>query len=140
MPIRSKPFITRDDVRRRRDCVFVFSDDETRKGRGGQAHACRGEPNAIGIRFKKGPGDHVSFAWSDADLDANCRKIDEDVAAVRRALEDGLTVVFPKAGIGTGVCRLEDVAPLTALHLRRRLTELKTIPGAIPEARKDGIG
>lgn len=46
-----------------------------------------------------------------------------------------MTVVFPKAGIGTGVCRLEDVAPLTALHLRRRLTELKTIPGATTSAK-----
>ncbi len=131
-PIKSKQFITRDDVQRRRDCVFVFGDNDQRKERGGQAHACRGEPKAIGVRFKRSDADHPSAAWNDGDFEVNARKIDEDVAAIRRAVEDGVTVVFPKVGIGSGLCRLEEVAPHTGDYLRKRLSELKSIPGVVP--------
>lgn len=127
MPIKAKKLITRSDVFQRRDLIFVFGDNDQRKGRGGQAYACRGQPNAIGVRLKKTPADHPSAYWSDDDFETNARKIDEDVAAIRSVLEAGMTVVFPKGGLSIGSANLEDVAPRTAAYLRERLASLKTI-------------
>ncbi|HYD29218.1 hypothetical protein [Brevundimonas sp.] len=137
MPLKAKQYITQQDVRRRRDCVFVFGDNDTRKGRGGQAHACRGEPNTIGVRLRKHAGDHPSACWTDEEFAENRAKIDEDVRAIRAALEAGKTVVFPKGGLGSGSIPIEEAAPNTARYLLEQLAALKAIPGAVAQAPRE---
>ena len=50
-----------DDARRHRDRLFVFGDNDARRGLAGQA-AIRGEPNAIGLATKRSPS-HVAHAY-----------------------------------------------------------------------------
>ncbi|MBK6589930.1 MAG: hypothetical protein IPG22_16715 [Acidobacteria bacterium] len=48
-------WITRAFVREHRDRIFLYGDNLTRRGFGGQAAAMRGEPNVVGIPTKKLP-------------------------------------------------------------------------------------
>ena len=50
-----------DDARRHRDRLFVFGDNDARRGLAGQA-VIRGEPNAIGLATKRSPS-HVAHAY-----------------------------------------------------------------------------
>lgn len=116
---------TRADARAEPDALWVFGDNSERWGLGGQAAALRGEPNAVGIATLKAPG----VFWSDETLAANCATIDADMAPLFEALRAGRTVVFPADGVGTGLARLEQNAPLTWAHLASRVAELKTLGG-----------
>jgi hypothetical protein len=50
-----KQWYTKEEIQCNPDKIYVFGDNEVRKGNGGQAKACRGEPNTIGIRTKALP-------------------------------------------------------------------------------------
>jgi hypothetical protein len=93
--------------------VYMFGDNCKRKGCGGQAKEIRDEPNAIGIATKNTPTSGSNSYFSDDDFLANCRVIAQDFRAAFQARDDGLIVIFPTDGLGTGLSELPTRAPRT---------------------------
>lgn len=101
--------ISRNDLRSNPNTFFVFGDNMTRVGLGGQAASMRGEPNAIGVATLYAPGK----CYRDGDLGALIETTN-DLLCIASVLFHGGTVVVPSAGIGTGLARLPQSYP--ALH------------------------
>ena len=117
--------ITREYIQQNKDKVFVFGDNDLRKGFGGQAKEARGEENAIGIRTKKAPCNNPGCFYTDEEYEENIKKIDEDVEEIKKAIAEGKDVVFfPK--IGEGFAKLKEKAPKTYEYLQKKLNEIKT--------------
>lgn len=135
--IKYRKYISRDDLRSEPNNIFVYGDNDQRYGLGGQAKEMRGEPNAIGIRVKKSPSmDNGSF-YTDADRDENIKKIAEDLEHLGRvAVPNGLTIVFPLDGIGTGMAMLNRTAPQTFAYLTMALKQMFDITNGNPEQHK----
>ena len=106
-------FIKREDVRRNRKQIYIFGDNDVRSGFGGQAKEMRGEPNSIGIRVKKLPNNAINSFYSDDDYLENIEKILDDFIIVEKKLLEGAKIVIPEGGIGTGLSRLKEYAPMT---------------------------
>ena len=103
--------------------LFLFGDNNTRTGKGGQA-IIRDEPNAIGISTKLLPKNTEEAFMSDNQLADNKAVIDSDIKkAKERATKEGKTIVLPKGGFGTGLAALATKAPQTFAYLNKRLQE-----------------
>jgi hypothetical protein len=129
-------WITREDLQAHPDWLYLFGDNEERRGKGGQAIAMRGEPSAVGIRVKRRPRLKDADFWTDETFAENCRMIDEDLAPVRKTLAEGGTIVLPEDGIGTGLAQLAERAPRTFTYLQKVLAELGALGPVVPERRK----
>lgn len=113
----------REDIKDSPDKVYVFGDNYARAGYGGQANACRGLPNTVGIRTKYYPSNTPeSFFGRNTSLEKVM--ISQDIAYIKQALNNGFTVVMPEDGIGTGLADLKNKAPSVAEHLNQELTLL----------------
>lgn len=111
--IRQK-FISREDVRKQPDWIYLFGDNLLGTGMGGQAKEMRGEPNAIGIPTKKRPWyDNDSF-FTDDEFLANTEAIDKAFQSIPPETE---VVIIPEDGLGTGLAELYERAPKTAAYL-----------------------
>jgi hypothetical protein len=109
MPIETKTWITRQDLRDNRDKIYVFGDNVQRSGLGGQAKEMRGEPNALGVVTKWSPSMSARALFDDT---CACKMmVERDLLRVQQALDYGRTVVVPADGIGTGLSRLSKYAP-----------------------------
>ena len=83
--------------------IFVFGDNMKRYGKRGQA-VIRSEPNAFGIATKRYPSmDNWAF-FSDKDDEFDC--VLDDLRGLY-ILSKRNTIVFPAAGIGTGLAEME---------------------------------
>jgi hypothetical protein len=125
MPIIFMGRIKREDLRNHRDWLFVFGDNFARHGLGGQAKECRGERNTVGIPTKRTPGTDPEAYLTNADIAEWRLKSRIDFDLIRIVLSQGRTVVFPSAGIGTGLARLEQCAPAIWVELQMHLDKLK---------------
>jgi hypothetical protein len=116
--------IFRTDLRLNPNVLFVFGDNMLHIGLGGQAREMRGEPNAIGIPTKQSPGTAIHDYFINSDLqNAQIRgEINKGFKKLRQQLLDNKDIVFPSAGIGTGLSQLETHAPdilrYIELHIR----------------------
>ena len=119
-----KRYITRQDLRDNPEKIYIFGDNDSRSGLGGQAKAMRGEPNAVGIRTKKTPSRDDAAYYTDAELAENKKKIDEDMAPLFAAKAEGRTIIIPASSIGTGFAKLKEKAPKTYEYLQQRLKKL----------------
>jgi len=61
-------WITREELQRHPELIFVFGDNMLRKGFGGQAKEMRGEPNAVGVPVKWRPSRDAGAYFTDRDL------------------------------------------------------------------------
>lgn len=103
--------------------LFLFGDNNQRTGKGGQA-IIRDEPNAIGISTKLLPKNTPEAFMSDNQLAENKAVIDSDIKkAKERAAKEGMTIVLPKGGFGTGLAALATKAPQTFAYLNQRLQD-----------------
>lgn len=109
MPVKYIKWITRDMLKTEPKARFVFGDNCARVGFGGQAAACRGEPNAIGVATLYSPGDFYL-----PDDPRALMTVTGDLHRVSMALDEGRIVYVPADGLGTGLARLRENAP--ALH------------------------
>ena len=126
MPIlRIKRFV-REDLKAHPDRLYVFGDNFQQRGLGGQAAACRGEPNAVGIPTKRSPRMTQTSFLSDNDYDEWQRRCAPIFAALEQALREGREVALPADGIGTGLAQLEKKAPRIWHALQFRLDRLET--------------
>jgi hypothetical protein len=112
--------ITRATLRANPRRIFLFGDNLSGVGRGGQAAEMRGEPNAIGIPTKKSPKMFIGSFFTDAEYEGNCAVID----SAFKKIPAGADVVVPAAGLGTGLAQLPERAPLTFEYLRKKLEAL----------------
>lgn len=127
MPLQFKDHIARADLIAQPDALFVFGDNEKRVGMGGQAGQCRGIANAIGVATKRSPSMAESAFWSDDEFERCAQIIDADLEPAFRHVRVGGVVVFPQAGIGTGLSQLPTRAPRLMEHIRMRVRELQKI-------------
>lgn len=111
--------ITRRMVRAAPFTMFIFGDNAERTGLGGQAKEMRGEPNAYGIATKQSPAE----CWTDATFTRNKFIILEDIQKCVANFDAQLYdhIIFPEDGIGTGLARLRESAPLTWSYLNAAL-------------------
>ena len=65
-----KGYWTVDDVRNNRNKLFLYGDNNIKKGRGGQA-IIRDEGNTIGIPTKKLPNNDKKSYYTDNEFDDN---------------------------------------------------------------------
>ena len=124
--------IEQRDLTQHPDRLYLFGDNEARTGRGGQAGACRGFANAVGVATKRVPERTASAYWTDADYDRVIAIIDRDLASVFDHVRQGGTVVCPASGLGTGLAELPSRAPRVFAYLRERITLLKQLGQATP--------
>lgn len=114
-----KGWVLREFIQEHPDWLFVFGDNLSEVGYGGQAHEYRGEPNAIGIAtmtYRAGP-------FSEEDFDLFVEKMEPVFEYLQHSLERGVTVVWPGDHIGTGIARLSEVAPSIDFEIGCRLSE-----------------
>ena len=90
--------ITRDDVRAETDKIFLFGDNLTERGFGGQAKEMRGEENAVGIPTKKAPSNNPNSFFTDKEFADNKKAIDEAFGKI----PPDKTVVIPKPSNPSG--------------------------------------
>ena len=125
MPIIFSKFIRRRDLRENQSHLFVFGDNLLRRGMGGQARECRGEPNAVGIPTKRRPSNNADAFLTDADLTTWRIASESAFVRVETWLNIGKIVVFPEAGLGTGLAQLDQSAPIIWAELQAWLDKLK---------------
>jgi len=119
-------FITRKDIQRNPDVLFVFGDNTIRKGMGGMAKEFRGEPNTIGIRTKKTPKTTKDAYFTDDEYEKNIILIEEDITAIKKEAKDYCAVWIPDS-IGSGLAKMDEKAPKTFEYLLEKLEELRVI-------------
>ena len=124
MTIIFKEYISREYVKENPNFFFVFGDNDERAGYGGQAKEMRGAPNAIGIRTKHAPRNSSTAYYNDDNYIENCRKIKEDIDTIKFKLNAGFIIVFPDAGVGSGLSAMEKYAPITYKYIQSELNKL----------------
>lgn len=121
--------ITRQFVQDNPQYLFLFGDNLTGKGMGGQAKEMRGEPNTQGVPTKHKP-----------TMDRDAFFVDEEYAQIK-FLYDQLfmmihavyragkfeAVVIPMAGLGTGLAELPTRAPRIYQYLQDKLKEMEAL-------------
>lgn len=110
MPLERRDWITKEMMRAEPRTLFVFGDNLARWGKGGQAAVMRHEPNAVGLPTKRTPYEFLT----DDDLRAVADASRSAVALLHKHVRAGGLVVWPSAGIGTGLAQLRQRAPLIA--------------------------
>lgn len=113
-----KEWFTKEQIQKDRDILYLFGDNVQRVGKGGQAKVCRDEPNCIGVATKLAPTYQESDYMSDDKLAYNIATISRDFLPIIFHLQKGKTVVFPADGIGTGIAKLPEKAPLTYAYIQ----------------------
>lgn len=124
MPVICSPWYSIEQLRAHPKWMFLYGDNVTRKGLGGQAGACRYQSNAIGVRTKWAPSMRPQAFFGDNDYERCAVMIDEDLQQAFAHVAVGLVVVVPMNGIGTGYAHLEDRAPRLFQHLQARIKTL----------------
>lgn len=119
--------ISRDIVRSNPKTLYLFGDNDIRKGLGGQAKEMRGEFNTIGISTKKLPNNNENAFKTDLEFEENKNIIDNDIQRVIEAWNTGLynKIVIPQ--IGVGLAKLPEKAPKTFDYLQNKFKELSNL-------------
>ena len=112
---------TPEYLRNHSNITFIFGDNLSRTGNGGQA-IIRNESNALGLVSKRTP-DHSPTAYmtgTPTDYDA----VNLDLARIEELAISGKQIVFPAAGIGTGLARLQTTAPDLLAYIDSEISKL----------------
>jgi hypothetical protein len=131
MPLIYQDFITRADLHANRSALYIFGDNEERRGLGGQAEEMRGEPNSHGIRVKRSPSRDKDAFWTNADFPRVITMIRDDFDKPHRWLTAGKVVVFPTAKIGSDRAELEERAPKIFSYIMKKIELLELISDEI---------
>lgn len=127
MPVLRVEKITRAMLREWPNRLFVFGDNMQHSGLGGQAAEMRGEPNAVGIPTKWKPARGPDAYFDDRARNAFWASALPVFRRLKTHLEKGGTVVWPAAGIGTGLADLERRAPRIFRDINLALAKLEAI-------------
>lgn len=102
--------------------LFIFGDNDVKKGLGGQA-TIRNCKNAIGIPTKKLPSNHKKSFYTDSEYSDNCKKIQGAINAILNKSREYDELIFPKNGFGTGLSQLPQRSPKTYKYLNEIIHE-----------------
>lgn len=119
--------IYREDIIANRQLVYIFGDNLERKGYGGQAEEMRGEPNSFGIAMKRRPMSKTNSCYFfDAQLDVQ-KIIDDEFERLYEHISenDYHGIVVPTEGIGTGLSKMTEYAPISLKRINFLLEELR---------------
>ena len=122
---RTNKIILRSELKANPKTLYLFGDNDIRKGLGGQAKEMRGEPNAIGVSTKKLPARGEEAYKSDAELEKNKKIITDDI---NKAIAEWNTGKYNKLIIpqmGVGLAELPTRAPETYKFLQQELKRLE---------------
>jgi hypothetical protein len=113
------------DVKNHPDYLFIFGDNDIKRGRGGQA-IIRDEPNAIGIPTKKYPTRKLNAYYTDKEYEENKKKINLSIQIILKEFmkDTYTTLIIPKDGFGTGLAKLHEKAPKTFKYLEKKVKAL----------------
>ena len=122
MPIIRIAKLERAQIRANPQILFVFGDNLARKGgapnkqgwsnpHAGQAAACRGEPNCVGIPTKRFPAMTSEAFFANEDLPEVKPIIQTEFRRLAAHLKAGGIVAIPAAGVGTDRAQLAERAP-----------------------------
>lgn len=117
-------YITRKYIQNHPNILFLFGDNDQRRGLGGMAKDFRGEPNVFGIRTKHAPLRAHWAYYTDTDLEKNRASILQDIASVVRKMQNYRAIWIPKS-LGTGLASLQSTAPRTLEFLKGQLKMLR---------------
>jgi hypothetical protein len=109
-----------DDCIKESKALFIFGDNDVKKGCGGQA-VIRYCKNAYGIPTKKYPSNNPNSFYTDVEYDMNCKKIMEAITQIIKISEKYQEINFPLDGFGTGLARLQNKAPKTLKFLNQMI-------------------
>ena len=123
--------MTRLQARANPQVLFVFGDNLVGAGFGGQAAELRGEPNAVGIPTKRAPRRDERAYFRDADLTLAAPVISAAFARLAEHLADGGDIVWPAAGVGTGLAELPRRAPAIAAFIEAGYRQLVSVATAV---------
>lgn len=129
MPIVYQTRINRQDLKANPDVLYVFGDNDQRRGYGGLAASVRGEPNAVGVRTKKEPTMAPGAFYSDSEKEKHVSDMAADLLPVEEHLQQGKIVVFPISPLGSGFAKLEELAPETYHQLQSMVNVLREVYG-----------
>jgi hypothetical protein len=113
-------FWTCSDVETYSNYLFVYGDNDMGRGRGGQA-IIRDLPNTIGIPTKKLPNDLPESFYTDLELEKNKLKIDRAIQRILLQAEFYDGIILPRDGFGTGLAKLDILAPKTFEYLNQQI-------------------
>tara|TARA_X000000950_G_C13494255_1_gene489075 strand:+ start:144 stop:548 length:405 start_codon:yes stop_codon:yes gene_type:complete len=116
------------DTRENPNYLFVFGDNDIKKGKKGQA-VIRDEPNALGIPTKKFPSFNISSFYYDSEFEDNKKKIDLAINnIIKNFMKKKYTrLVIPSNGLGTGLSKLNIKAPKTFKYLESKINAIKIL-------------
>lgn len=119
-----KKRITRVDVIKNLETIFLFGDNMQRTGFGGQAGEMRGFPNSLGVPTKWSPYTGEAAYFTDADLPKVQKFLDFPFDVAIAWLKAGREVCVPADGIGTGLAQLDKRAPAIWSYINLNLNQL----------------
>ena len=125
-PIVMHEFYTPQMCKDNPSLLFVYGDNLLRRGKAGQA-CIRDEPNTFGIATKVRPSTTDSSYFSDFNKSHSFNMVRDihKLHALLRSPDHTYThVVFPAAGLGTGLSQLPALAPRTYELLKHELLNL----------------
>jgi hypothetical protein len=124
---RTTKILKREELQKNPGTLYVFGDNDARKGLGGQAKEMRGEPNAMGISTKKAPNMDDSAFKSDAEFEENARIITQDIDSIIAVWNTGKYNKLTVPPIGAGLAKLSEKAPKTWEYLNSELKRLEEV-------------
>lgn len=127
--------ISRGAVQRNPKFLFVFGDNMSGRGYGGQASACRGEPNVVGVPTKFFPTMEDIAFFDDDDYVQVAETWDKIFERLSKHLKAGGVVVLPHGGLGTGRAKLKEKSPALWQLLQLKIAMLEKVVEDIPEQR-----
>lgn len=114
------------DVKRYPHALFIYGDNNVKKGAGGQA-IIRFEPNTYGIPTKKYPSSHVNSYYTDTEYNDNIKRIQCAIDHIVKISANYKYVVLPENGFGTGLAKLSTKAPKTWQYLLSAVEKMKQL-------------
>ena len=91
--------VTRSYIQAHRSWLFVYGDNLVRRGYGGQAKECRGEPNTLGIPTKHYPSMEKKAFFTDEDYWVVRDVIENAILSVDFSEYEKI-IVLPRIGEG----------------------------------------
>lgn len=112
MPLEiQKEWYTRSNIQANPHKTYIFGDNFVEQGYGGQAAACRDEPNVVGIATKRYPTNEPEAFLNDNDFQEWFELAYPKMVQLTDLIREGKIVVWPGDGIGTGLAKLENTSP-----------------------------
>lgn len=118
--------IIREDLANNPKQVYVFGDNMSRSGLGGQAREMRYEPNAVGLPTKWRPSMTDDAFFTDDDFEKVIPTLEMEFKKLTLEINRGKNIVIPKDGIGTGLSQLPKRAPKIYEYIEDGIRKLES--------------